>query len=89
VYSTDGDRIVIIASKAGAPTNPDWYHNIKANPSVTLEVGEETFPATATIVEGAERDRLFNAQADAMPGFRDYEKATDRVIPVVVLERAG
>ena len=87
VYSTDGDRLVIIASKGGAPTNPDWYHNVKANPSVTLEVGEETFPATATVVEGDERDRLFAAQAELMPGFKDYEKATTRVIPVVVLER--
>ena len=87
VYSTDGDRLVIIASKGGAPTNPDWYYNVKANPSVTLEVGEETFPATATVVEGDERDRLFAAQAELMPGFKDYEKATTRVIPVVVLER--
>ena len=87
VYSTDGDRLVIIASKGGAPTNPDWYYNVKANPSVTLEVGEETFPATATVVDGDERDRLFAAQAELMPGFKDYEKATSRVIPVVVLER--
>ena len=89
VYTTDGDRYVVIASKAGAPTNPDWYHNVKANPEVTLEIGEETFPARATIAEPAERDRLFAAQAELMPGFKDYEKATDRVIPVVVLERIG
>jgi deazaflavin-dependent oxidoreductase (nitroreductase family) len=87
VYTTDGDRYVIIASKGGAPTNPDWFHNIMANPSVTLEIGEETFAATASIAEGAERDRLFAAQAELMPGFKDYEQATDRVIPVVVLER--
>jgi deazaflavin-dependent oxidoreductase (nitroreductase family) len=89
VYTTDGDRYVVVASKAGAPTNPDWYHNVKANPEVTLEIGEETFPARATIAEPAERDRLFAAQAELMPGFKDYEKATDRVIPVVVLERIG
>jgi len=89
VYSTDGDRYVVIASKGGAPTNPDWYHNVKANPSVTVEIGEETFAATATIVEGDERTRLFDAQAELMPGFKDYEKATDRVIPVVVLDRAS
>lgn len=89
VYSTDGDRVVVIASKAGAPTNPDWYHNVRANPTVKVEIGDETYAATATVVEGAERDRLFDAQAELMPGFRDYEKATDRVIPVVVLERTA
>ena len=87
VYTADGDRVVVIASKAGAPTNPDWYHNVRANPTVKVEIGEETYAATATVVEGDERDRLFAAQADLMPGFKDYEKATDRVIPVVVLER--
>lgn len=87
VYTRDGDRYVVIASKGGAPTNPDWYHNVRANPRVTLEVGEETFEATATVVDGAERDRLFAAQAELMPGFKDYEKNTDRVIPVVVLDR--
>jgi deazaflavin-dependent oxidoreductase (nitroreductase family) len=90
VYTTDGDNLVIIASKGGAPTNPDWYHNIKANPSVTLEVGEETFTATATVHDsGPDRDRLYEAQAALMPGFKDYEEATDRVIPVVVLERTS
>jgi deazaflavin-dependent oxidoreductase (nitroreductase family) len=89
VYTTDGDRYVIIASKGGAPTNPDWYHNIKADPAVTLEIGEETFAATATVLDsGPDRDRLYDAQAELMPGFKDYEKATDRVIPVVVLERS-
>lgn len=88
VYSTDGDRYVIIASKAGAPTNPDWFHNIKANPKVTVEIGEEAFEANATVIEsGPERDRLYDAQAELMPGFKDYEKATDRVIPVVLLDR--
>ena len=89
VYTTDGDRYVIIASKGGAPTNPDWYYNVKANPEVTVEIGEETFAARATVAEPAERDRLFAAQAELMPGFKDYEKATDRVIPVVVLERTS
>lgn len=88
VYTRDGDRFVIIASKAGAPTHPDWYHNIKANPTVTLEVGDETFQASATVIDsGPERDRLYAAQAELMPGFKDYEKATDRVIPVIVLDR--
>jgi len=89
VYTTDGDRYVVIASKGGAPTNPDWFHNVKANPEVTVEIGEETFTARASVAEPAERDRLFAAQAELMPGFKDYEKATDRVIPVVVLERTS
>jgi deazaflavin-dependent oxidoreductase (nitroreductase family) len=89
VYTTDGDRYVVIATKGGAPTNPDWFHNVKANPEVTVEIGEETFTARASVAEPAERDRLFAAQAELMPGFMDYEKATDRVIPVVVLERTS
>jgi deazaflavin-dependent oxidoreductase (nitroreductase family) len=87
-YSRDGDRYVIIASKNGAPTNPDWFHNVVAHPEVTVEVGPERFPATASVAEGAERDRLYAAQAALMPGFAEYEKKTTRRIPVVVLERA-
>jgi deazaflavin-dependent oxidoreductase (nitroreductase family) len=87
VYTTDGDRIVIIASKGGAPTHPDWYHNLIANPIVTVELPGETFQAQATIAAGAERRRLFDAQAALMPGFADYERNTTRQIPVVVLER--
>lgn len=89
VYSTDADRHVIIASKGGAPTNPDWFRNLVANPDVTVEVGTETFAAKAVVPEGAERDRLFDAQAAIMPNFREYQDNTDRVIPVVVLEREG
>jgi deazaflavin-dependent oxidoreductase (nitroreductase family) len=87
VYSKDGDRYVIIASMAGAPNNPDWYHNIKANPEVTLEIGTERFQAKATITSGEERERLFNAQAAIMPIFNDYRKKTSREIPVIALER--
>ena len=87
VYTTDGDRIVIIASKGGAPTNPDWYHNIAANPEVTVELGTETFQARAEIAEEPERTRLFDAQAATMPGFRDYQNNTSRVIPVVTISR--
>ena len=86
-YTRDGDRYVVIASKAGAPTNPDWYYNLKANPDVTVEIGDETFEATAEEATGDERDRLFNAQAEAMPGFKDYETKTTRRIPVMVLTR--
>lgn len=88
VYTTDGDRIVIIASKGGAPTNPDWYHNIVAHPDVTVEIGAEKFAARATIAEGAERDRLFDQHAAQMPGFAEYQRNTTRRIPAVVLERA-
>jgi len=87
VYTTDGDRIVIIASKGGAPTHPDWYHNVAANPEVTVEVGTEKFPARAEIATEPERTRLFNAQADIMPNFYEYQKNTDRTIPVITISR--
>ncbi len=88
VYTKDGDNLVIIASKAGAPTNPDWFHNLVANPDVTVEVGSDSYAAKAVVPTGAERDRLFDAQALLMPGFREYQNNTERIIPVVVLERA-
>jgi deazaflavin-dependent oxidoreductase (nitroreductase family) len=87
VYSKDGDRCVIIASKAGAPNNPSWYHNLVAHPEVTVEIGNEKFKARAAEVKGAERDRLFEAQAKMMPQFNEYQKKTSRKIPVLVLER--
>ena len=86
-YTTDGERLVIIASKGGAPTNPDWYHNIVAHPDVTVEVGAETFEARATVVEGAKRDELYAKQAAIMPNFAEYQAKTTRKIPVVVLTR--
>jgi len=88
VYFKDGENYVIIASKGGAPTNPDWYHNIVAHPDVTLEVGTEQFKAHANVVEGQERDRIFAEVASKAPGFGEYQKNTTRIIPVVVLERA-
>jgi len=87
VYSKDGDRFVIIASKAGAPRNPSWYHNLLAHPDVAVEIGTEKFNARVTEAKGAERDRLFAAQAKLMPQFNDYQKKTIRRIPVLVLER--
>jgi deazaflavin-dependent oxidoreductase (nitroreductase family) len=87
VYTTDGDKVVIIASKGGAPTSPDWFHNLVANPDVTVELPNDTFEARARVPEDPERERLFRAQAELMPNFAEYEKATDRKIPVVVLER--
>jgi deazaflavin-dependent oxidoreductase (nitroreductase family) len=88
VYTTDGDRYVIAASMGGAPKNPAWYHNLVANPKVTVEVGTEKFEATATVIaDRAERDRLYAGMVAHAEGFADYEKKTDRVIPIVVLER--
>ena len=89
VYLPDGDRVVIFASKAGAPTNPDWYHNIVANPNLTVEVGSETYEAVAEEITGEERDRLFAAQVAAMPGVQTYADNTTRLIPVVALNRVG
>ena len=86
VYLRDGNNYVIFASKAGAPTSPDWYHNLRANPSTTIEVGVQSIPVTARVAEGDERERLFSAQKQAAPQFAEYESKTDRVIPVVVLE---
>lgn len=86
-YTTDGDRLVIIASKGGAPTSPDWYYNILAHPDVSVEVGTEAFEARATVVEGAERDELYAKQAAIMPNFAEYQTKTTRKIPVIVLTR--
>jgi len=89
VYTRDGDDLVIIASMGGAPKHPAWFHNIKAHPQVTVEVGDETFQANATILtDGPERQRLFDQQAALMPNFKEYQEKTSRVIPVVVLSRA-
>jgi deazaflavin-dependent oxidoreductase (nitroreductase family) len=87
VHTRDGEKIVVIASKGGAPTSPAWYHNLVANPTVNVEVGTESFPARATVVTGPERDRLYAAQAALMPNFAEYQQRTTRQIPVVVLER--
>ncbi len=87
VYSKDGARFVIIASMAGAPNNPDWYHNLRAHPTATVEVGAEKFSVKASVTAGEERERLYNAQAAQMSVFNDYRKKTTRQIPVFVLER--
>jgi deazaflavin-dependent oxidoreductase (nitroreductase family) len=87
-YTTDGDRWVLIASKAGADHHPAWYHNIVAHPEVTLEVGRERFAARAEVVTGDERERLFAERIAVMPRFGRYRELTDREIPVVVISRA-
>ena len=90
-FTRDGDRYVVIASKGGAPTHPDWYHNIVTKPDVTVEVatrsGIDRFQARASVAQGEERQRLFDAQAAIMPGFADYQRKTTRQIPVVVLSK--
>jgi deazaflavin-dependent oxidoreductase (nitroreductase family) len=88
MYRQDGANLVVFASKAGAPTNPDWYHNLQANPGVSVEVGADTRPMVARTAEAAERERLWEAHKADWPGFADYEKKTDRQIPVVILEPA-
>lgn len=87
VYTRDGENYVVIASKGGAPTSPDWYHNLVKNPEVTVEVAGDTFQARARVTQGEERQRLFDAQAAQMSNFREYQQKTTRQIPVVVLER--
>jgi deazaflavin-dependent oxidoreductase (nitroreductase family) len=82
---TDGDRLVIIASKGGAPTHPDWYYNILAHPTVTVEVGTEQFQATAAVAPEPERTRLYSQMVSVMPGFAEYQQKTSRVIPVIIL----
>ncbi len=87
VYTMDGDLPVIIASKGGAPTNPDWYFNLKANPMATIEVGTETFQANVVEITGERRDRLYAQMVSERPDFGTYQSNTTRVIPVFVVER--
>lgn len=84
-YVRDGEKYVVIASKGGAPTNPDWYYNILAHPRLTIEVGKETLDVEAKVTEEPERTRLYNKMAHMMDSFNDYRLKTDRVIPVFKL----
>jgi deazaflavin-dependent oxidoreductase (nitroreductase family) len=84
-YQSDDGRYVVFGSKGGAPTNPDWYHNLKARPDVTIEVGSDTIDVLASEATGEERERLFGTQVERVPQFADYEKKAGRVIPVIVL----
>jgi len=89
-YSTEGDTIVIVASMGGAPRHPAWYHNLVANPNVQIEVDGKTSDATATVVDEAERRRLYDAHAAIHPSFAEYEARTGgRVIPVIVLHKVA
>lgn len=86
-YTRDGGPFVIAASKSGAPTNPAWFHNLVKNPEVTVEAGGEKFKARATVTSGEERDRLWDQHAAQRPEFRDYPNKTNRVIPIILLDR--
>ena len=86
-FSRDGDRLVVIASKGGSPSHPAWFHNLVANPIVTIELGTDRYAARAVVPEGAERERLYAAQSAELPQFLEYQKRTTRLIPVVVFER--
>ncbi|SCG64565.1 nitroreductase family deazaflavin-dependent oxidoreductase [Micromonospora humi] len=88
MYQKLDDGYAVFASNAGAPTNPDWYHNVLAQPQVKAEIGTETVDLVARVADGDERERIWNAQKAAYPGFADYEQKTSRQIPVVVLEPA-
>jgi len=86
-YQPVGDALAVFASKGGAPTNPDWFHNLRANPDVKVEVGTDTIDVRARVLEGDERAPIWEKQKQLMPGFAEYEQKTTRQIPVVLLER--
>ncbi len=89
MYLDVGDGYAIFASKAGAPSNPDWYYNLVANPSTTIEVGTDTEEVTAQVLEGENRDRVWERQESEFPQFAEYEEKTDREIPVILLRPTG
>ncbi len=86
-YTTDGERLVIFASKAGAPSHPAWYFNLVANPLVEIEVGTETYQARAEVASEPERTRLYAKMVSEMPGFAEYQQKTSRIIPVITLTK--
>ncbi|MDT7553874.1 MAG: hypothetical protein QOI16_2410 [Pseudonocardiales bacterium] len=88
MFHRDGDRVLVIASNIGAPSHPDWYLNLVARPQVTVEIGDDSYPALATPTEGADRERVWTLLKQTYPFFADHEKATERTIPVVALTRA-
>jgi deazaflavin-dependent oxidoreductase (nitroreductase family) len=86
-YLLDDERMVIFASRGGAPTNPGWYHNLLANPSANVEVGSDTIAVQSSVTAGEERERLYERQAQRSPEFAEYARRTTRQIPVIALER--
>jgi deazaflavin-dependent oxidoreductase (nitroreductase family) len=87
MYVSEGERLLIIASNAGAPRHPDWYHNLVAHPQVTVEVGTETYTAIATVITAEERERLWASLLEQYPFFADHQAGVARQIPIVALER--
>ncbi len=87
MYLPVGDSFAVFASKAGADTNPDWYHNLVAHPEASVEVGTDTIAVTARVLDDDERDPIWREQKARYPGFAEYEARTTRVIPVVMLDR--
>ena len=88
-YTVDNGRVIVVASKGGAPSHPAWYLNLLANPIVNVEIGAEKYQARARVIEGSERERLYRQHAELHPSFNDYVTKTDRVIPVIALERTA
>lgn len=88
-YRLEGENLLVFGTKGGAPTHPDWYHNLRVNPWVTVEVGNERFDARARVTDTDERDRLWEESKDEIPVFAEYEQKTRRQIPVIVLERVA
>ncbi len=86
MYLREGGRLFVFASKSGAPTHPDWYHNLLAHPDVTVEIGDQTYQAIAKPVTGEERDSIYAQWAERYPQFREYQENTTRRIPVIELE---
>lgn len=86
MYLREGDHLFVFASKGGAPTNPDWYHNLLAHPVVSVEIDDQSYTALARPVSGAERDTIYARWAAMYPQFRDYQEKTTRIIPVIELE---
>lgn len=87
ICTEDNNRLVIVASKGGAPGHPAWYYNLVANPEVSIEYGAEQFRAQATVTEEPERTSLYQKMAAVFPGFTEYEQKTTRIIPVITLTR--
>jgi deazaflavin-dependent oxidoreductase (nitroreductase family) len=87
MYQAVGDGFAVFASKGGADTHPDWYHNLRAHPEARIEVGTETLDVTARVLDAEEREAIWQEQKARYPGFADYETKTDRVIPVIMLQR--
>ena len=87
IHRTDGGRWIIVASKGGAPEHPGWFENLQADPRATIQVRAETIPVTASVAEGAEHERLWDLMCEVWPAYADYQRKTERAIPVVILSR--